>query len=124
MKLCGIVGLAGAATILGTLSAAAQNSPPSYQADPSVYKVIFEDANFRVIEAVRKVGVKDKPHSHPLPGIIYNVTDCPSKLYTPDGKVVENNGKAGMAGPTPIVASHQAENVGTADCKQILVEKK
>lgn len=59
---------------------AVQNSPPSYQADPSVYKVIFEDANFRIIEAVRKADVKDKPHSHPVPSVIYNVTDCSSKL--------------------------------------------
>jgi hypothetical protein len=27
----------------------AEGSPPTYQADPDVYKVIFEDANFRVI---------------------------------------------------------------------------
>src|SRR4051812_14321485 len=27
----------------------AQDAPPSYQGDPSVYKVIFEDQNFRVI---------------------------------------------------------------------------
>ena len=121
---CGVVGLVGAATVLGTMCAAAQSSPPSYEADPSVYKVIYEDANFRVIEAVRKGGVKDKPHSHPLPSVIYNVTDCSSKLYTPDGKVVANNVKAGTAAAAPIVASHQAENVGTAECKQIFVEKK
>ncbi len=124
MKLHSIVGLAGAALTLGTISALAQSSPPSYQADPSVYKVIFEDANFRVIEAVRKAGVKDKPHGHPLPSAIYNVTDCSSKLYTPDGKVVERREKADTASAVPIVASHQAENVGTTDCKQIFVEKK
>ncbi len=124
MRLCGIAGLAAAAITLGAVSALAQNAPPSYQADPSVYKVIFEDANFRVIEAVRKAGVKDKPHSHPVPSVIYNVTDCSSKLYNPDGKVVENNAKADTAIAGPIIASHQAENVGTADCKQIFVEKK
>jgi hypothetical protein len=124
MKFYGIVGLAGMTMILGTVGATAQSAPPSYEADPSVYKVIYEDANFRVIEANRKVGVKDKSHSHLLPGVIYNVTDCQSKLYTPDGKVIENKGTAGTAGATPITASHQAENVGTTDCKQVLVEKK
>ena len=34
--------------------AMAQNAPPTYQGDPDVYKVIFEDQNFRVIEAIRK----------------------------------------------------------------------
>jgi hypothetical protein len=29
-------------------AALAQSAPPTYQADPSVYKVVFEDQNFRV----------------------------------------------------------------------------
>jgi hypothetical protein len=102
-----------------------QTVEPSYKADPDVYKMIFEDANFRVIEVNRKKGVHDKPHSHPLPGIIYNVTDCTTKLYRPDGSVVSNNeGKAGTANATPVTPSHSAENTGTADCKQLIVEKK
>ena len=39
--------------------AVAQNAPPTYQGDPDVYKVIFEDQNFRVISATRKKGVHD-----------------------------------------------------------------
>jgi hypothetical protein len=109
---------------LGTAGASAQSVEPSYKADPSVYKVIFEDANFRVIAIDRKKGVKDKPHSHPVAGIIYNITDCKAKLTTPDGKSRENDGKAGTANATPIIANHQAENVGTTDCKQLIVEKK
>jgi hypothetical protein len=31
-------------------------SPPTYQGDPDVYKVIFEDQNFRVIASTRKKG--------------------------------------------------------------------
>lgn len=114
------------AALFGALasSAAAQTAEPTYKGDPSVYKVIFEDANFRVIGINRAKGVKDKAHSHPVAGIIYNVTDCKTKLHNPDGKVIDNEGKAGTANATPIVASHQAENVGTADCKQIIVEKK
>ena len=50
----GITRLAAAAITLGAVSALAQNAPPSLPGDPSVYKVIFEDANFRVIEAVGK----------------------------------------------------------------------
>ena len=35
---------------LASSAAMAQNAPPSYEGDPDVYKVIFEDQNFRVIE--------------------------------------------------------------------------
>lgn len=104
--------------------ARAQNAPPSYQGDPDVYKVIFEDSNFRVIESIRKKGVHDKPHSHPVPSVVYNVTDCTTKLYAADGKTAMNDSKAGSANAAPIVGSHSAENVGPADCKQIFVERK
>ncbi len=45
---------------MASSAAVAQSAPPSYQADPDVYKVIFEDQNFRVIASTRKKGVHDK----------------------------------------------------------------
>jgi hypothetical protein len=105
-------------------AALAQNAAPTYQGDPDVYKVIFEDQNFRVIEVLRKKGVHDKPHSHPVPSVVYNVTDCKSKLYAADGKTSESERQAGTVQAVPVIASHSAENVGPADCKQIFVEKK
>jgi len=119
---------------LGTLALAslassavlAQNAPPSYEGDPDVYKVIFEDQNFRVIDSIRKKGVHDKPHSHPVPSIVYHVTDCTSQVYGPDGKAAPSptNGKAGTAFAVPIIAAHSAENIGPEDCHQIFVERK
>lgn len=103
--------------------AAAQTTEPSYKGDPSVYKILFEDANYRVVEAVRKKGVHDKVHSHPA-SVVYNVTDCKTKLYAPDGKTMENDAKAGTASAVPVVPAHSAENIGGTDCKQIFVEKK
>ena len=114
----------GAFVTLATNGAFAQTAEPSYKADPDVYKVIFEDSNFRVIEATRKKGVHDKAHSHPLPSVVYSLTDCDSKQYTPDGKSAENKRKAGTVFAAPITASHSAENIGATDCKQIFVEKK
>ena len=45
-------------------------------------------------------------------------------MYAADGKTTENIRKAGTVQAVPVVASHSAENIGTADCKQIFVEKK
>jgi hypothetical protein len=104
----------------------AEDAPPTYKGDPSVYKVIFEDQNFRVIEAIRKKGVHDKLHSHPVPSIIYNVSDCTTQQYNADGKPQGSASvvKAGTARQAPITAGHSAENVGQNDCHQIFVERK
>ena len=104
--------------------AIAQNSPPTYQADPDTYKVIFEDQNFRVIAATWKKGATDKPHSHPLPFVIYALDDCTLRIHNPDGSTRDLPAKAGAATPGPITASHTAENVSGADCHGILVERK
>ena len=109
---------------IASSAAVAQNAPPTYQGDPDVYKVIFEDQNFRVVEVLRKKGVHDKAHSHPVPSVVYNLTDCKSKLYTADGKSSETERKAGTVQAVPVIASHSAENVGTAECKQLFFEKK
>jgi mannose-6-phosphate isomerase-like protein (cupin superfamily) len=104
--------------------AVAQTAPPSYQGDPDVYKVIFEDQNFRVILANRKKGVHDKVHGHPIPSVIYFITDCTTKQYAADGKTAEATVKAGTSFAVPITASHSAENTGAADCQQLFVERK
>jgi hypothetical protein len=122
-----IVSALAFAVVLGSgFGGASAQSPsePSYKADPSVYKVIFEDANFRVIQGVRKKGVKDKPHSHMLPSVVYNVNDCKNKLYAADGKSVVRDSKAGTSAAVPITPSHSTENIGNGDCTQIFVEKK
>lgn len=119
LALCTLAVVCMASSVAG-----AQSAPPSYQGDPDVYKVIFEDSNFRVIEAIRKKGVHDKAHGHPVPAVVYNVTDCSTKLYAADGKTTVNNSKAGTAGPVPIIGSHSAENIGPADCRQVFVERK
>ncbi|MGE5139841.1 MAG: hypothetical protein ACM3JD_10285 [Rudaea sp.] len=105
--------------------AAAQDAaPPSYKGDPEVYKVIFEDKNFRVIDALRKAGQHDKLHSHPVPSVIYFLTDCKDKLYGPGGKTIISEHKAGTVLAAPIVKAHSTENIGTGDCHQIFVERK
>jgi hypothetical protein len=118
---------------LGTISflfltsvALAEDALPTYQADPDVYKLIFEDQNFRVIDALRKKGVHDKLHSHPNPFVVYYVTDCKDQLYDADGKPVgpPNEAKAGTARSFPAIRAHSAENVSNSDCHTIFVEHK
>ena len=127
MKSRHLIGLRATALLYLVSSAAmAQNAPPSYEGDPDVYKVIFEDQNFRVIDAVRKKGVHDKLHSHPVPSIVYHLTDCTSLNYGPDGKPTASpsNRKAGTAQTGSITPAHSVENVGPEDCHQIFVERK
>ncbi|ERR1700759_2545588 len=104
--------------------AAAQSAPPSYEADSSVYKVIFEDQNFRVISATWRRGMTDKQHSHPLAFVTYALDDCTLKVHNADGTTRELKATAGEARTGPITTSHAAENVTDADCHGLLIERK
>jgi predicted metal-dependent enzyme (double-stranded beta helix superfamily) len=79
-----VLGLA--ALMAAHAAASAQSAPPTYQADPSVYKVIFEDQNFHVITGTWAPGVTDKPHSHPVPSVAYALTDCTCSSLRPTEK--------------------------------------
>jgi len=116
----------GATALLYMASSAAmaQNAPPTYQADPSVYKIILENENYRVIEAIRKPGVHVKVHGHPVPSVVIELNDCTGKLYNADGTTKVNNNKAGAVSAVPIIASHSAENIGATVCHEIFVERK
>jgi hypothetical protein len=110
--------------IIGIVSAAAQESAPSFQADPTTYKTIFEDQNFRVIVGTWKKGTTDKPHSHTSPFVIYPLTDCTLRLHNPDGTTRENRSVAGAAFSGTTTSSHSAENVSDSDCRALFVERK
>jgi quercetin dioxygenase-like cupin family protein len=111
-------------TVTTASVAFAQNAPPTYQADPDVYKMIFEDENFRVIAATWKKGAHDKDHSHPSASIFYTISDCSIRVHAPDGKTRDLINKAGTAIAIPITPSHSAENIGASDCQGLLVERK
>jgi len=65
------LGLAAIAYAIPT-AVSAQEAPPMYRADPAVYKLIFEDETFRVVTATWKPDQADKPHSHPVPSVVYS----------------------------------------------------
>ena len=109
--------------MMAASTAMGQTAEPTFKGDPDVYKVIYEDATLRIIESVRKAGVTDKVHSHPLPSIVYSVTDCKTK-QTVDGKDTQTDSTAGLARAVPVIPAHTATNTGTTDCKQVFIEKK
>lgn len=109
---------------LGAGQVMAGDVEPSYKASPDVYKVIAENEHFRVIMTTWKPGQRDAMHSHEGPLTGYRLTDCNLKVYTPDGKTKAREAKAGEALFNPVIAAHSVENVGSSECKLVIVEKK
>jgi hypothetical protein len=110
---------------MSTSVSLAQSGQPTYLADPSVYKIIFEDPNFRVISATWPPDVTDKPHTHPVPSVAYFLTGCTEILRAADGTERDVNSKAGTTITVPIITQpHTAHNVGSATCRAIFVERK
>jgi hypothetical protein len=105
-------------------SALAQGTPPSYKASPDVYKLVSENDQFRVIMATWKPGQRDAWHSHAGPLTGYRLSDCKQRAYTPDGKSQDREAKRGEVLYNPVIASHSVENIGTADCQILIVERK
>ncbi len=117
--------LAALALGLGANMAMAADVAPSYKEVPDMYQLLSENEHFRVILATWKPGQRDKWHSHEGPAAIYRLTDCNLRAYAPDGKVVDRPmAKKGSVNFNPGITSHSLENVGTADCQLLLVEKK
>jgi hypothetical protein len=102
----------------------AQESPPTYKADPDVFKLAFEDTSFRMIAGTWQPGQTDKPHSHLAVSVAYALTDCSLRVAAPDGKFAYINVKAGTVSTVAITPSHTTTNNGNAVCKVLLVERK
>jgi hypothetical protein len=115
----------GALALLCIASPAlAQSAPPTFQADPDIYKLVFENDNFRVIAATHPKGVRDKLHGHPLPFVVYFLTDCTLTHYSANGTTRVDTNKAGGVAAFPGGSSHSVENTGPADCREMFVERK
>lgn len=96
--------------------------PHALAASPDIYKVIAEDARYRVIEVTWAAGQRDAPHSHPAAAVYYPM-DCTLRQYGADGTALGQRdipaGSATVQGP---VASHSVENIGARACKLIMFE--
>jgi len=80
------------ALVLGGAKGAFAQDP--VKLSPSLYKVVLENDQVRVLEYRVKPGDKEPMHSHPA-AVVYLLTDGKAKATTPDGKsqIIEN--KAG-----------------------------
>lgn len=98
--------------------------PHSLVASPDIYKVIAEDARYRVIEVTWAPGQRDVQHSHPASAVYYPM-DCTLRQFGGDGTVLGQRdipaGAALVQGPVP---SHAIQNAGTKTCKLIMFEPK
>src|SRR5579872_5258079 len=79
-----VLAVAAAALVSPSLGFA-QDAPPTYAGAPGVYKLILDNERFRVIRAVWRPGQLDAPHSHPIPSVVFPLTDCTIKLTSAEG---------------------------------------
>jgi hypothetical protein len=113
-----------ALVIVPSQSSGQSSTPPSYIADPDVYKLLSENDQFRVILATWPPGKRDAWHSHAGALTAYNLTACKARFHTPDGKSIDRETQSGIATFSPEIPSHSFENLGTTACQAVIVERK
>ena len=90
--------------------------------DPNV-KVLIDNDDVRVFEAIRPPGTKLPMHEHP-PFVVYFMSSYKAKQILPNGKEVVKDYKAGTASHRPKGLKHGIEILGTVDQHVLLIELK
>ena len=90
--------------------------------DPKHYKVEAENDQVRVLRVHYGPGEKSVMHSHPGQVVVY-LTDGTIRFHMPDGKTLDDSGKAGQTQLTPAVV-HDPENTGKTPFEAIVIELK
>ena len=92
------------------------------QVAPQAFTQKIDNDSVRVLEYKSKPGDKEAMHAHGA-AVIHSMNDCKLRYTFADGKVSEQEIKAGdvlwREGVT-----HSVENVGTTECHALLVEVK
>jgi beta-alanine degradation protein BauB len=112
-----------AAAFVSPSTGFAQDAPPTYVADPGVYKLILDNEKFRVIRAVWRPGQMDAPHSHPVPSVVLPLTDCTIKLTSAEGTTIVRT-RAGHPVEAPVTFGHTAQNLSHHTCAAVFFERK
>ena len=108
LSMCFVAGMAIAADSMGD--------------DPNV-KVLLENDQVRVFEAIRPPGTKVPMHEHP-PFVVYFMSSYKAKQILPNGKEVVKDYNAGTASHRPKGLKHGIEILGTVDQHVLLIEFK
>lgn len=109
------------ATVLAAPTLHAQELARSYVASPDVYKVLAENAQYRVIAVTWKAGQRDVMHSHPASALYY-LSDCRLRIVQRDGSSRDVTVAAGFALVQDPIAAHAVENIGAAECRLVMFE--
>jgi len=105
--------------VLGVVAALAQDP---LKEDPSMNKLVLENARVRVYEVKNPPGGTLKMHSHP-DHVVYFLDAGSAKFTTVDGKVTEAKVKAGEAIWSDAV-THSVLNTGTTPLRAVVIELK
>ncbi len=115
------------AACLALACAAAQAQAPavphSLTASPEIYKVVAENARYRVIQVTWAPGQRDADHSHP-DSAGYFLDSCQLRFFLPNGTTTDLSRPAGFAVVQGPIASHSVQNIGSAPCRLVMFEPK
>lgn len=89
--------------------------------NPENYKVVFENAQVRVLEYTDKPGHLTIPHEHP-DSVMYTLSSFRRRLHSDNGQV-DVEIAAGTTGWLP-AQKHAGENIGDTETHVIFVELK
>jgi quercetin dioxygenase-like cupin family protein len=118
MQLRNLLSCAALCLFAATLASAQD----AVKADPTHYKVEFENSEVRILRIHYGPHEKSVMHSHPNAVVVY-LSDGTMRFNMPDGKSMEVNGKKGETLFTPAVV-HNPEDTGDAPFDAVLVELK
>lgn len=120
MDIIGRVALA--AGLAAFTATAAVSSPDPVKVDPKHYKVVFENAQVRVLRIHYGPHETSVMHSHP-DGVVTYLSDTHVKFLLPNGKTIESSGKVGTAMWAP-AGAHKPTNASDKPMDAVLVELK
>ena len=113
------------AILPGLALAESAQAQDAAMAQPSSYKVVFENDKLRALEYRARPGMGvcgQGMHSHPahLTVVLY---DGKARLKTPDGKVTEGSSKIGDVFWSE-AETHEVENISGRNSRALLIELK
>jgi hypothetical protein len=113
------------ALLPGLMLADAASAQDAAKIQPAAYRVAFENDKLRALEHRSKPGMGvcgEGMHSHPA-HLTVVMTTGKVRIKTPDGKVVEADGKAGDVFWSE-AETHEVENISGRNLQALLIELK